>query len=144
MKINKQLDFFLKLGRVHLYVSRVFDRSLGQGIGFSEFLILHSLATAPQKRLRRVDLADKIALTQSGVTRLLLPMEKIGLVGRESCDEDARVSYVTLAKSGERILKDTLEKAEMLAEEMLPSVKLKHGQEAADIFALFRLGMRIE
>jgi DNA-binding MarR family transcriptional regulator len=89
--------------------SRV-DHRLGavHGIGFVELMVLLSLARAPERRMRRVDLALAIGRTASGVTRLLRPMEKIGLVARDSSDRDARVSLVTITATGETLLNDAL------------------------------------
>lgn len=70
--------------------------------------------------MRRIDLAEKIGLTASGVTRILLPMEKIGLVSREINERDARVSYVLLASGGKAKLSEAMERAEMLCEESVP------------------------
>lgn len=76
------------------------------GLGVSEFLVLVELRAAPGQTLRRVDLADRIGLTASGVTRLLNPMEKIGLVRKGASERDARVSLVTLSESGNRVLEE--------------------------------------
>lgn len=83
------------------------------GIGWSDFLILYTLASSPDKRMKRIDLADAIGLTASGVTRLLLPMEKIGLIRREAHSGDARVSYVAIAPGGNTKLQEALERAEL-------------------------------
>jgi DNA-binding MarR family transcriptional regulator len=56
--------------------------------------------------MRRVDLAMAIGRTASGVTRLLRPLEKIGLVSRNSSERDARVSLVTLTNAGAEKLSD--------------------------------------
>ena len=140
IKINKQLDFFLKLARVHAIVVRTFDSRLTGGIGFNDFVILYYLSQAPEERMRRIDLAEKVALFASGVTRMLLPMEKIGLVKREASDTDARVSYVKLASGGKRILEETLDRADMLCEEFLPSTTLEKKDDISEIFSLFRMG----
>ncbi len=71
--------------------------------------------------MRRVDLAEKIGLTASGITRLLAPMEKIGLIQREPDARDARVSFVMLAPGGKRLLSERLERAELLADEVIPA-----------------------
>lgn len=73
------------------------------GISFTEYLVLKELNQAREKKLRRVDLAQRIGLTASGVTRLLNPMQKIGLVCKEEAARDARVSLVALTSTGERI-----------------------------------------
>ncbi len=50
--------------------------------------------------MRRVDLAEQVLLTASGVTRLLDGLERDGLVERGSCDSDRRVVYAVLTPAG--------------------------------------------
>ncbi len=99
-------------------MSRRFDGRLGS-LGLTEFIILLQLSRAAEGKLRRIDLAESIGLTASGVTKLLAPMEKIGLVKREAHPSDLRVSFVTLAKGGKAMLENSLENAEALAESAL-------------------------
>jgi DNA-binding MarR family transcriptional regulator len=74
------------------------------GLTISDFEVLLRLARAPDRRLRRVDLAEQVVLTASGVTRLLDGLERNGLVERDSCDTDRRVVYAVLTDAGlERI-----------------------------------------
>ena len=75
--------------------------------------------------MRRVDIADKIGLTPSGVTRLLLPMEKVHLVKSGPIEKDARVRFVQLASAGKQKLAETLERLEVLAEDIIPNKKTK-------------------
>jgi DNA-binding MarR family transcriptional regulator len=74
----------------------------------NEFEVLLHLARAKDERLRRVDLAKRLVVTQGGVTRLLAGLEKRDLVERASCDEDARVVYACLTEVGRRRLKAAL------------------------------------
>ncbi len=76
-RIAENLNFFLELSKIQSVLSRKFDTATG---GLTEFLILVSLSKAEGGKLRRTDLAKAVGLTPSGVTRMLLPMEKIGLV----------------------------------------------------------------
>ncbi|MHB8642628.1 MAG: MarR family winged helix-turn-helix transcriptional regulator [Gaiellaceae bacterium] len=62
-----------------------------------EALLLLSKAEAP---MRRVDLADGLAITPSGITRLLDGLEAGGLVAKSDCSEDARVTYTRLTDAG--------------------------------------------
>lgn len=124
--ISPTLSFFISLSRIETVLSRRLDARLG-GLGWSDFLILYALSTADGKRMRRVDLADTIGLTASGITRLLLPMEKVGLVRREAHDGDARVSYVALAPGGETLLSEALERAEIYCSDII------HPAEAAEL-----------
>lgn len=140
IKINNQLNFFLKLARAQAVLLQTFDSRLTGGIGFNDFVILYYLSQAPGERMRRIDLAEKVALSASGVTRMLLPMEKIGLVKREASDLDARVSYVKLAPGGKRILEEAIETANRLSEDFLPIMKISKTDNLSDIFHLFRMG----
>lgn len=62
--------------------------------------MLRHLLGAPDRRLRRVDLAELLGLTPSGIARMLAPLEKLGHVARESDPRDARVALVTLTDAG--------------------------------------------
>jgi len=44
------------------------------GIGFTDFVILNELAGVVGGRLRPVDLANRLQITPSGVTRAILPL----------------------------------------------------------------------
>jgi DNA-binding MarR family transcriptional regulator len=66
-------------------------------VGYEALLML---ANAPEQALRRVDLAEGLGLTASGVTRLLDGLERDGLVAKRSCAHDARVTYAVLTKEG--------------------------------------------
>ncbi|MGJ8670805.1 MAG: MarR family winged helix-turn-helix transcriptional regulator [Oceanococcus sp.] len=77
------------------------------GISFTEYLVLLCLQGATEHKLRRIDLADEVGLSASGVTRLINPMEKIGLVDKQSNARDARVSFVVLTAAGMRVLEES-------------------------------------
>ena len=81
---------------------REIDPGLGavHGLALREFMFLVQLDQAPANRLRRVDLAACLNVSQSTVTRLALPLEKLGFVKREADPRDARVGYVVLTKAG--------------------------------------------
>lgn len=83
--------------------------------------------------MRRIDLADKVWLTASWVTRLLLPMEKIWLVWREINESDARVSYVTLAPGGKNKLKEAQERLDLLFLDIIPASKTKNIAKMTDL-----------
>lgn len=76
------------------------------GIALSEYLILNQLYIMPGQKMKRCDLAEKVGLSPSGITRLINPMEKIGLVEKEKNARDARISLVTLSDTGKQVYKD--------------------------------------
>jgi len=132
--ISPTLSFFISLSRIETVLSRRLDAKLG-GLGWSDFLILYALQSADGQRMRRVDLADTIGLTASGITRLLLPMEKIWLVRREAHDGDARVSYVALAPGGEQKLSEALSRAEEFCSDIIHTAESEEVSRANNIIA---------
>jgi len=120
--ISPAITLFLALAKTETILNNRFDRILG-GIGFNEFRILYYINQAENQKMRRVDLAEKIGLTASGVTRLLLPMEKIGLIKSGEAAEDARVRSVTISNSGKQKRLEALERLELFAEENLAEIK---------------------
>ena len=134
-KIHPSLKFFLEMARIQSVVSRRIDGRLGGGLGFNDLMILYYLSQAEGEKMRRIDLAEKIGLTASGVTRLLAPMEKIGLIKREATENDARVSLVSLAPGGKLLFFERIETAERLAQEVLPEAMASKAGKLSALFA---------
>ena len=116
----KELEFLLNLSKLNSKIYRKLDSSLW-GIWFNDFIVLYYLNQSMDKKLRRIDLAEKVWLTASGVTRLLLPMEKIWLVSKEVNQFDARVSYVVLAKWWETKLEEAMDRINFVLAEIMPN-----------------------
>jgi DNA-binding MarR family transcriptional regulator len=133
--INQSLKLLMNLTKVQSVISRRFDRLSMHGIGFSDFTILYLLSKAGGEKMRRIDLAEKIGLTASGVTRMLLPLEKIGLIKRESNERDARISYVVLTDTGRQLLEDAHTTANAVAKEIVPLDKVKNMTSLLDLLS---------
>jgi DNA-binding MarR family transcriptional regulator len=93
---------FVTLLRAHGAVTRQLNARLvaEHGLTISDFEVLLRLARAPDRRMRRVDLAQEVLLTASGITRLLDGLERAGWVERDSCSSDRRVVYAVLTDEG--------------------------------------------
>jgi DNA-binding MarR family transcriptional regulator len=93
---------WVRLLRAHAALTRAMDANLREAHGLSlrEYEVLLALSDAPEGRLRRVDLAAMVLLTQGGVTRLLAPLERAGLVARAASDRDRRVTFAELTAAG--------------------------------------------
>jgi DNA-binding MarR family transcriptional regulator len=106
-KFDKSMQLLLDLVAAQSRVQKRADHHLFlHGISFSEFMVMRALDVAPGKSLRRIDLAEKVNLTASGITRLIAPMEKNNLVSKQANARDARVSLVRLSNVGAEILND--------------------------------------
>jgi len=62
--------------------------------------VLVQLVEAPDQRLRMTELAERVLLSRSGLTRLVDRLERQGLVRREPSALDARGFYAVLTDEG--------------------------------------------
>jgi DNA-binding MarR family transcriptional regulator len=88
--------------RSHASMTRAMNAQLvaEHGLTLSDYDVLVHLANAPERRMRRVDLANSVLLTASGITRLLDRLEAEGWVCKEHCKSDARVTWAVLTDAG--------------------------------------------
>ncbi len=86
----------------HARLARRLDDELraGHGVSLAEYDALLQLARAPGRRLRMNQLADRVILSRSGITRLVDRLEAAGLVTRVSCPTDARGAEAVLTDAG--------------------------------------------
>ncbi len=105
---NLAADFLLSQSFLHSKLLRKIDGQLSiHGISFTEYQIMHHLAHAPAQTMRRIELADCVGISASGVTRLLAPMEKNHIVEKRVNPRDARVSLVKLSDAGLILFRDS-------------------------------------
>jgi MarR family transcriptional regulator, 2-MHQ and catechol-resistance regulon repressor len=82
------------------------DRRLGAsleascGVPMAWFEVLLRLARAEDGQLTMGALAEQVALTSGGVTRLLDRMVRAGYVERRQCPTDRRIVYAALTPAG--------------------------------------------
>jgi DNA-binding MarR family transcriptional regulator len=102
-----RLDSWVSFLRAHAAITRELSAQLQRehGLTLNDYEVLLHLSHAEGQRLRRVDLAERVVLTASGITRLLEGLERTGFVEKETCASDARVSYAKLTSAGRAKLK---------------------------------------
>ncbi|MBA2740584.1 MAG: MarR family transcriptional regulator [Actinobacteria bacterium] len=99
---------FAALLKAHASVTSRLNALLAaeHGLTINDYEVLLRLSHAPERKLRRVDLADQVVLTASGITRLLDGLESCGFVERAPCGADRRVVYAVLTDAGLEKLKE--------------------------------------
>jgi MarR family transcriptional regulator, 2-MHQ and catechol-resistance regulon repressor len=70
------------------------------GLSSIEFEVLLRLARSPGHQLRMTDLAAQTSLSTSGATRVVDRMVRDGLLCREACASDRRISYAVVTDAG--------------------------------------------
>ncbi|HVS28234.1 MAG TPA: MarR family transcriptional regulator [Solirubrobacteraceae bacterium] len=79
------------------------------GLPLSSWEVLLALDRAPERILRMADLAERVLLTRSGLTRLVDRLERDGLVERRRCPSDARGTNAALTDRGAERLEEATE-----------------------------------
>jgi DNA-binding MarR family transcriptional regulator len=110
-RTTPEIQAWVALLRAHATSVRRFNAELvaEHGLTLNDYEVLLHLSHAEGGRLRRVDLAERVLLTPSGITRLLEGLERSGYVERASCESDARVTYAQLTEDGEAKLREAAE-----------------------------------
>src|SRR5690349_9335495 len=98
----RDLGAWVAFLRSHAAIIRELSAQLQRehGLTLNDYEVLLHLSWAEGGMLRRVDLAERVLLTPSGITRLLEGLERAGFVCKETCSSDARVSYAKLTEAG--------------------------------------------
>ncbi len=97
--------------RGHAALTRALNAQLvaDHGLTINDYEVLLRLSRAPERRMKRIELAQSVVLTPSGITRLLDGLEAEGWVEKAHCESDARVTYAALTEAGRQKLHDAAE-----------------------------------
>src|SRR5688500_20210971 len=88
--------------RAHATVVRALEADLQaeHDLPLASYDVLVQLSEAPERRLRMTELADRVLLSRSGLTRLADRLERDGLLVRQACPSDARGTLAVLTEAG--------------------------------------------
>jgi DNA-binding MarR family transcriptional regulator len=102
-----ELRAWQALLHAHQQVTRRLDAELRaeHGLSLHAYDVLLRLARAPGRRLRMTDLAERVMMSPSGLTRVVDRLVADGLVQRERSDTDARVMLTGLTDRGRQVLR---------------------------------------
>ena len=101
-----ELGAWRGLLRVHAALVKALDAELAaeHDLPLSSYEVLITLQAAPERRLRMAELAERVLLSRSGMTRLVDRLEREGLLVRDHCTSDGRGCYAVLTEAGEQML----------------------------------------
>jgi DNA-binding MarR family transcriptional regulator len=88
--------------QAHAVVTRRLEAELQaeRGLSLAAYDALVQLAISEGRRLRMSELADRVVLSRSGVSRLVDRLEADGFVARRACPTDARGAWAELTSAG--------------------------------------------
>lgn len=88
--------------RAHAHILRTLERELdaAEQLPLASYDVLVQLSEAPKRRLRMTELAERVLISRSGLTRLVDRLERDGFVRREPCPDDARGLFAVVTELG--------------------------------------------
>jgi len=104
------------------------------GLSLAEYLVMHHLNSSPVKAMPRIELAEYIGMSASGVTRLLAPMEKNKIVEKEANPRDARQSLVKLSKTGQRLFREASTTFAHVADNLVGKVSQNQLEKCIELY----------
>src|SRR5713101_6505023 len=113
MTTERLSEQYLKVWRVFLkahatLIDRIdHDLVAAQRPPLSTYDVLIELYEAPEHRLRMHELAERVVLSRSGLTRLGDRLEAEGLLTRDRCGTDRRGAYAVITEQGIEALQQT-------------------------------------
>jgi DNA-binding MarR family transcriptional regulator len=102
----RELAAWRGLLRVHAALVKALDAELvaEHDLPLSSYEVLMALQASPGRRCRMAELADRVLLSRSGMTRLVDRLEREGLLERDSCTSDGRGCFAVLTQAGDELL----------------------------------------
>src|SRR4051794_39635038 len=99
---QQELAAWRGLLEVHARVTRALDAEMraAHGLPVSGYEVLMFLAGAPDHRLRMSEIAERVLLSRSGLTRLVDRLVQLGYVTRCAVEGDGRGAYAELTEAG--------------------------------------------
>ncbi|MGA9518959.1 MAG: MarR family transcriptional regulator [Trichococcus sp.] len=95
---------WLEINNFHLKVESTLEKSLqaNHNLSLKEFYVLYFLSHEADQKLKLQDLEEKVGLSQSAVSRLVSKFEAkgCGALERNVCEQDRRIIYTSLTKTG--------------------------------------------
>src|SRR4051794_18546337 len=101
-----ELGAWRGLLRVHTALVKALDAELAEAhdLPLTSYEVLITLESAPDRKRRMAELADRVLLSRSGMTRLVDRLEREGLLMRDTCTDDGRGCYAVLTEKGADLL----------------------------------------
>lgn len=102
----RELAAWRGLLQVHAQVTQALDAQMRaeHGLSVSSYEVLMFLGDAEGRRLRMAEIADRVLLSRSGLTRLVDRLVQLGYVTRCASEDDGRGLYAELTEAGAKKL----------------------------------------
>lgn len=99
---ERELRAFRGLLCMHATLVKALDAELVRehDLPLTSYEVLMWVSDSPEGRMRMHDVAERVMLSRSGLTRLVDRLVRDGLLRREACPDDARGSFAVITPEG--------------------------------------------
>ena len=127
---------WLEINNFHLKVESTLEKSLqtNHNLSLKEFYVLYFLSQEADQKLKLQDLEEKVGLSQSAVSRLVSKFEAkgCGALERNVCEQDRRIIYTSLTKTGAAKLDKAAATVEQVLRESFAEMPIQKFIKQAD------------
>ena len=113
---------------------KVGNRLSVHGISLNDYLVMDYLSNCPHKEVSRIELAEHLGMSASGITRLLIPMEKNRVVSKAKNPRDSRQSLVRLSDTGQRIYQEASDSFAHISSELATPLSQSQQETLVKLF----------
>lgn len=105
---DEEMAAWRSLLRAHARLMVVLDKELQEAhdLSLGDYEVLVHLSECPEGGRRMSELAERLALSRSGMTRRLDGVMSRGLVERKPCPEDGRATLAVITAKGTKVLRE--------------------------------------
>ncbi|WP_342782060.1 MarR family winged helix-turn-helix transcriptional regulator [Saccharibacillus brassicae] len=136
---NGILNNWLELANIGAAINHRLEEALKEepGLSLNEFYVLHFLSLNDEKKLRLQQLQERVGLSQSALSRLVVRMEapRCGALRRNVCEDDRRGVYTEMTELGA----DKLERGRRIVEQVLEAA-VRSGELPAELQSFMSRG----
>jgi len=104
------------------------------GLSLTEYIVMHCLSRDLYTEISRIELAEYLGMSASGVTRLLLPMEKNKIVEKTKNPRDSRQSLVRLTETGRRLFEEARDSFSHISEDMISNLSQNQLEKILELY----------
>lgn len=113
---------------------RVGNRLSVHGISLTEYLVMRYLHESAHNAVPRIELAEHVGMSASGITRLIAPLEKNNIIEKAVNPRDARQSLVKLTKTGLRLFNEARVSFDDIASEATASLSASQQTKLLELY----------
>ena len=140
-KIERALKLFIVLNRASKVISEEANRLIERyGLNPTEFAVLELLYHKGRQPIQKI--GQKILLRSGSMTYVVDKLEKKGLLERVFCEEDKRITFMSITEDGRQLIQSIFPTHEKNIQSIMSALSESEQEQAIQL--LRKLGLSVK